>query len=245
MNIDWQLIGFGEEGWGPALLQAAWITLSVSLTAFAIGALLGSLLCWMQVAGSRWQKRLAGSYVVVFRGVPELLVIYLFYFGGREVVAFFGKALGFHGPFDVSGFVAGALAIGLISAASQSGVFRGAFYAIPPGTLEAARVTGMGRLMLFRRMIVPQALRTALPGMGNQWQSVIKESALVSVTGLVETLNQVATASGSTQEPFFFYAVGAVIYLIITSLSDRVFRGAEKMALHGQTTSPTRKGSRG
>lgn len=234
MNIDWQLIGFSDEGWGPALLNAAWITVSVSLTAFIIGAALGSLLCWMQVAGSRWQQRLAGSYIVIFRGIPELLMIYLFYFGGRQVVSFFGKALGFHGPFDISGFVAGAIAIGLISAASQSGVFRGAFYAIPKGTLEAATVTGMGKLVMFRRMIVPQALRTALPAMGNQWQAVIKESALVSVTGLVETMNQVATASGSTQEPFFFYAVGAVIYLIITSVSDLFFRSAEKMSLRGQ-----------
>ena len=99
---------------------------------------------------------------------------------------------------------------------------------------EAATVTGMGRLMMFRRMIVPQALRTALPGMGNQWQSVIKESALVSVTGLVETMNQISTASNSTQMPFFFYSVGAVIYLIITTCSDFIFRYVEKVAMRGQ-----------
>jgi len=150
------------------------------------------------------------------------------------VVSTVGTALGFPGPFDVNGFVAGAIAIGLISGAYQSGVFRGAFYAIPGGTLEAATVTGMGRLMMFRRIIVPQALRTALPGMGNQWQSVIKESALVSVTGLVETMNQVSTAANSTQMSFFFYSVGAVIYLIITTCSDMVFRYVEKFAMRGQ-----------
>ncbi|MET3815420.1 ABC transporter permease subunit [Pantoea sp. UYEF8] len=234
MNIDWQILGFGDEGWGGVLLSAAAVTVTVSLCAWLLGAVLGSVLCWMQIAGSRWQQRLAASYITLFRGVPELLVIYLFYFGGRQVVSTVGIALGLQGPFDVNGFVAGAIAIGLISGAYQSGVFRGAFYAIPKGTLEAATVTGMGRLMMFRRIIVPQALRTALPGMGNQWQSVIKESALVSVTGLVETMNQVSTAANSTQMSFFFYSVGAVIYLIITTCSDMVFRYVEKFAMRGQ-----------
>ena len=234
MNIDWQILGFGDEGWGGVLLNAAAVTVTVSLCAWLLGAVLGSVLCWMQIAGSRWQQRLAASYITLFRGVPELLVIYLFYFGGRQVVSTVGRALGLPGPFEVNGFVAGAIAIGLISGAYQSGVFRGAFYAIPKGTLEAATVTGMGRLMMFRRIIVPQALRTALPGMGNQWQSVIKESALVSVTGLVETMNQVSTAANSTQMSFFFYSVGAVIYLIITTCSDMVFRYVEKFAMRGQ-----------
>ena len=234
MDIDWQILGFGDEGWGGVLLSAAAVTVTVSLCAWLLGAVLGSVLCWMQIAGSRWQQRLAASYITLFRGVPELLVIYLFYFGGRQVVSTVCTELGLQGPFDVNGFVAGAIAIGLISGAYQSGVFRGAFYAIPKGTLEAASVTGMGRLMMFRRIIVPQALRTALPGMGNQWQSVIKESALVSVTGLVETMNQVSTAANSTQMSFFFYSVGAVIYLIITTCSDMVFRYVEKFAMRGQ-----------
>ncbi|MBP2199937.1 ABC transporter permease [Pantoea cypripedii] len=234
MNIDWQLLGFGDEGWGMALLRAAGVTFSVSLCAFVLGMLLGSLLCWMQLSGNRWQRKAANGYVIVMRGVPELLVIYLFYFGGRQVVAFFGEVLGLAGPFDVNGFIAGAVAIGLISGAYQSGVFRGAWYAIPKGTVEAAVVTGMTKMMMFRRIIVPQALKTAVPALGNQWQSVIKESALVSVTGLVETMSQVSSAAGSTQMPFFFYAVGAVIYLIITVISDQVFRNIEKYSLRGQ-----------
>lgn len=221
------LLGFGPEGWGHALLWAATTTVAVSLCAFAIGLLLGALLAWARIGGNPVLRWVAKTYGVVFRGVPDLLVIYLFYFGGRQVVATLARLIGIDGPVDVSGFAAGALAIGLISAAGQAEVLRGAYAVIPIGTLEAGLVGGMRRWTLFRRVIVPQGMVTALPGLGNQWQSVIKESALVSVTGLVETMREVTIASGSTDLPFLFYAAGAVIFLAITTLSSVVIRAAE------------------
>lgn len=230
---DLALLGFGEDGWGLVLAHAGLMTLAVSVAAFLCGLGLGTVLAWAQIAGNRGLAALARGYVVVLRGVPELLVIYLFYFGGRQVVTLVGTALGLPGPFDISGFVAGMLAIGLISAANQSEVLRGAWNAVPKGTVEAGRVVGMTPFVLFRRVIAPQAMVTALPGMGNQWQSVIKESALVSVTGLVETMRQVNVAAGTTQEHFLFYAAGAGIYLIITTLSDRLFALAERYSLRG------------
>jgi len=233
VQADLTLLGFGPEGWGHVLLRAGLMTLAVSVCAFALGLVLGTLVAWARIAGGRMTRALAEGYTVVLRGVPDLLVIYLFYFGGRQVVTTIGTALGFEGPFDISGFVAGMLAIGLISGASQSEVLRGAYQAIPRGTIEAGRVVGMTRWTLFRRVIAPQAMTTAIPGMGNQWQSVIKESALVSVTGLVETMRQVSVAAGSTQEHFLFYAAGAGIYLAITTLSDILFRIAEKRSLRG------------
>lgn len=230
---DLALLGFGDEGWGLVLVRAGLMTLAVSVAAFLWGLGLGMLIAWARIGGNAVLRALAEAYTVVLRGVPEILVIYLFYFGGRQVVTAVGTALGFAGPFDISGFVAGMLAIGLISAANQSEVLRGAWQAVPKGTVEAGRVVGMTRLTLFRRVIAPQAMVTALPGMGNQWQSVIKELALVSVTGLVETMRQVNIAAGTTQEHFLFYAAGAVIYLIITSLSDQLFRLAERRSLRG------------
>lgn len=231
---DIALLGFGPEGWGPALMRAGLMTLAVSLAAFACGLVLGSLIAWARLSGGPVTRRLAEAYVVVFRGVPDILVIYLFYFGGRQVVTAVGTTLGFQGPFDISGFVAGMLAIGLISAAGQSEVLRGAVQAVPPGTIEAGRVVGMSRVTLLRRVIAPQAMVTALPGMGNQWQSVIKETALVSITGLVETMRVVSVAAGTTQEHFLFYAAGGAIYLAITTLSDRIFALAERRSLRGQ-----------
>ena len=227
MFEDLALLGFGPEGWGRALLGAALVTAAVSGCAFLAGSVLGGLLAWAKLAGPPWLRRAADVYNVVLRGVPDLLVIYLFYFGGRQVVAALARLAGHDGPVEVSGFVAGALAIGLISAAGQAEVLRGAYGAIPRGTVEAGLVGGMGRWTLFRRVIVPQGMVTALPGLGNQWQSVVKESALVSVTGLVETMRAVTIAAGSTELPFLFYVAGACIFLAITTLSGLVFRAAE------------------
>ena len=227
------LLGFGPDGWGLVLVRAGLMTLAVSVAAFLFGLVLGTLVAWARIAGNKPLRALAQGYTVVLRGVPDLLVIYLFYFGGRQVVTAIGTALGLPGPFDISGFVAGMLAIGLISAASQAEVLRGAYQAVPIGTIEAGRVVGMGRLTLFHRVIAPQAMITALPGMGNQWQSVIKDTALVSVTGLIETMRQVTVAANTTQEHFLFYAAGGVVYLIVSTLSQQVFRLAERRSLRG------------
>ncbi|WP_420104041.1 ABC transporter permease [Bosea sp. (in: a-proteobacteria)] len=234
MDDSLTLLGFGPEGWGHALLNGGLTTLAVSACAFVLGLGLGTLLAWARIAGSATLQRFAQGYGVVMRGIPDLLVIYLFYFGGRQIASAVAKQFGHVGPVEISGFAAGCLAIGLLSAATQAEVLRGAYQALSPGTLEAARVTGMRRWTMFQRIIAPLALRTALPGLGNQWQSVIKESALVSVTGLVETLRAVTVAANSTELPFLFFLAGGAIYLAITTLSGFVFRIAEWRAMRGQ-----------
>lgn len=228
------LVGFGSGGWGSLLLQAGLMTLAVSMVAFLVGLLVGTLVAWARISGSAPVRALASAYVSVFRGVPDILVIYLFFFGGRQFLAALGTAVGLQAPFEVSGFVAGALAVGLISSASQSEVLRGAYQAVAKGTIEAGAVVGMTRLTLFRKVIAPQALVTAIPGLGNQWQGVVKDSAVVSVTGLVEIMRQVAIASGSTREYLLFAGAGAVLYLIITTVSDQVTRVAERSVRHGE-----------
>ncbi|WP_160003416.1 ABC transporter permease [Rhizobium sp. 18055] len=233
MQADIELLGFGPDGWGLALLRAGLLTVAVSICAFLCGLLIGTLVAWARVAGSWPLQKFAEGYTVVMRGVPDILIIYLFYFGGRQVLTAIVGLFGFPGPFEISGFVAGMLAIGLISGAYQAEVLRGAYQAVPKGTIEAGRVVGMGPFTLFRRVIVPQAMTTAIPAMGNQWQSVIKESALVSVTGLIEVMRQVSVAAGSTQEHFLFYAAGAVIYLIITTVSGQIFHLLERRSLRG------------
>lgn len=233
------LVGFGSAGWGWVFAQAGLMTLLVAFTAFGIGLMVGILVAWARVSGSKPVQIAASAYVSVFRGVPDILVIYLFFFGGRQAVTFVGTALGMQGPFEVSAFAAGALAVGLISSASQSEVLRGAYQAVPKGTIEAGVVVGMPPLTLFRRVIAPQALVTAIPGMGNQWQATVKDSAVVSITGLVETMRQVAIASGTTREYLLFAGVGAVIYLLITTFSDHIIRITERMVRYGEEVKVT------
>ena len=159
------------------------MTIAVSATAFALGSVLGALIAWARIEGNRPLQIAADAYVTVLRGIPDLLVIYLLYFGGSQALTAIAHVLGAKGFVGVNSFAAGAIAVGAISGAYQSEIFRGAYHAIARGELEAARSVGMSRPLLFRRIIVPQALRFAIPGLGNVWQLALKESALISVVG--------------------------------------------------------------
>ncbi len=227
------LVGFGPTGWGVLLVQAALMTLAVSLSAFAAGIGFGVLGAWAKLSRSLPARVAADAYTTVLRGVPDLLVIYLFYFGGSQVLSAVAHLFGAQGFVGMSGFMVGTLAVGLVSGAYETEVLRAAYRAIPTGEIEAARAVGMGRLLMLRRIIGPRLLRTALPGMSNIWQQVLKESALISVTGLVELMRETQVGAGSTRMPFDFYITGGLLYLVLTTLTGILFRGAERWSSRG------------
>jgi octopine/nopaline transport system permease protein len=226
-------LGFGPRGWGLALLQGALMTLAVSFAGLLIGAAIGGLVAWAKLSGVRAAGALGDAYAAIFRGVPELLVVYFVYFGSSALLTGLGHAVGYSGFLGVPSFLAGALAVGVISGAYQAEVFRGAFLAVAKGEIEAARAVGMGRWLMFRRIIAPQVLRFALPGLGNLWQVALKDSSLISVTGLAELMRVSQVASGSTRQPFIFYLAGGALYLVVTVISNRVFNQAEARATRG------------
>ena len=226
-------LGFGPGGWGAALLTATLMTLAVSVCAFFAGLGFGTLGAAAKVAGGPVLRGVANGYTTLMRGIPDLLVIYLFYFGGSAVLTQMASWLGGTGFFGLNGFMVGVLAVGIVSGAYQTEVLRGAYQSIPRGEVEAARVSGMGPGLMLRRITGPLALRTALPGMGNVWQMVLKESALISVTGLVDLMRQTEVAAGSTRLPFLFYAAAAGLYLLLTTVSAVLFRGAERTTRRG------------
>lgn len=226
MNL-FELFGFGEQGWGGVLLMSALMTLLVTLTSLAIGSVFGSLVAWAKLSRNLPARIAGDAYTTVFRGVPELLVIYLIYFGGSTLATAVGQYFGGEGFYGLPPFLAGAFAVGVISGAYQAEVYRGAYLAVSRGEIEAARAMGMPRAKLFHRIIVPQVLRFALPGLGNVWQLSLKDSALISVTGLAELMRTSQVGAGSSHQYFLFYIVGGALYLVMTGFSNKVFDAAE------------------
>jgi len=229
-----ELMGFGPNGWGPALLRATAMTLAVAFCGFLAGAAIGTLVAWGKLSRYLILRGLADGYTTVLRGIPDLLVIYLFYFGSSELLSKIARnVFNYHEFISLPALVVGPLAIGVVSGAYQAEVFRGAYQTIARGELEAAKSVGMHRFLMFRRIIAPQVLRYAIPGLGNVWQLVLKESALISVTGLVELLRQSQVGAGSTRRPFDFYITAALLYLAITWVSTVFFQKAETRSLRG------------
>ncbi len=221
------LLSFGADGWGRLILSAACTTLLLSLVALMMGAVVGSGVAAAKLSPQRWLRWLGESYSVVFRGIPELLVIYLFYFGGSGLITLVGQMFGADGFIEAPPFLIGALAIGLISGSYQGEVYRAARLALSKGEVEAAVAIGMPRWRIAQRILLPQVVRYALPGMSNVWQMSLKDSALVSVTGIVELMRASQVAAGSTRDYFTFYLIGGACYLVLTLVSNHAFRRAE------------------
>lgn len=228
-----ELLNFGPDGWGQPLLIATGMTLAVSVAGFALGSVFGAVGATAKLSDIRLARYCAGAYTTVLRGIPDLLVIYLFYFGGSAALTSIAAMFGSEGFVGAPTFLSGAAAVGVISGAYQTEVFRGAFNTLHRGELEAARSVGMHRWLMFRRVVLPQVLRVSLPGLGNVWQMVLKESALISVTGLVELLRQSQVAAGSTGRAFEFYLTACAIYLLIAVTTSKAFATAERSFSRG------------
>jgi octopine/nopaline transport system permease protein len=143
------------------------------------------------------------------------------------MLMFIARAFGYMGYVEINAFLTGMTAVGIISGAYSTEVFRGAALALPKGEIEAAKAIGMRPWLVFQRIMVPQILRLALPGLGNVWVSSLKETALISVTGLTEIMRQATICAGSTKEPLLFFLIAAGLYLFLVSFSIQVFRKAE------------------
>jgi len=236
ISAIFDLIGFGAKGWGAALLKAALTTFALSIAGFLAGAVLGGIAAFARLGAGPPARAIAYAYSALFRGVPDLLTIYLLYFGGSVGLTTVGRWFGAQGFIGLPAFATGVLALAVISGAYQAEVYRGAFLAIHRGELDAARAYGMSPWTMLRRIVAPQVLRYAIPGLGNVWQLVLKDSALVSVIGLVELMRQAQVGAGSTREPFVFYCSAAALYLAIAMISGSLFRHVERRGLRGVRT---------
>jgi polar amino acid transport system permease protein len=221
------------QGFADQLLLGAWMTVRVALGALAIGLVLGLLGATAKLSAWRSARALAGTYTTVIRGLPELLVVLIIYFGSSGLLTSVAEWFGHDEYVELSPYTAGVTALGLTFGAYATEVFRGALLAIPKGQIEAARAFGMGRVLTFRRIVLPQVWRIALPGLGNLFLVLLKDTSLVSVIGLDELMRKATIAVGFTREPFTFYLAAACLYLLITIVAMVGLQFAERAAQKG------------
>ena len=222
-----ELLAFGDTGWGDELYYATLMTIAVAITAMLIGFLFALIITPLKLSKNRFLNLIANTYTTIIRGVPELLVIYLFFFGGSAAVMFVASIFGYGEYIEINAFITGAFSIGIISGAYSTEVFRGAIQSIDKGQFEAANVLGLSKFGKFFKIILPQTLRLALPNLSNVWQITLKDTSLIMVTGLVEIMRQSYVAAGSTRDPLLFYSCAAVLYLFLTFLSMKLINRLE------------------
>ncbi len=221
------------QGFGDQLFFGAVMTLRVAAGALVLGLFLGLSGAVAKLSNSIIARAIAETYTTVIRGLPELLVVLIIYFGSSSILTAISAWFGDDTFVEVSPYMSGVVALGLTFGAYSTEVFRGAFLAIPAGQGEAARALGMHRWNVFRRVTMPQLWRIALPGLGNLFLVLLKDTSLVSIIGLEELMRQTKFAVGFTKEPFTFYFTAAMIYLLLTIITMRVLHAAEKRANRG------------
>ncbi len=207
------------SGYYASILQGALVTVGVSLAALLFAIVLGLLGAAAKLSGQRWLVGLATVYTTLIRGVPELVLMLLIFYGGTIGLNHVMEWAGSRRHVDINPFAAGVLTIGFIYGAYMTETFRGAILAIPRGQAEAAWAFGMGRVRTFVRITLPQMVRYALPGFTNNWLVLIKATALISLIGLQEMTYLAKQASAATREPFTFFLFAAALFLAYTSVS--------------------------
>ena len=228
------LLSFGPDGWGDEIFRGTLVTVALALATLPFGLLAGFLLALAKQSGEASLRLGADIYTTIFRGLPELLTLFLVYFGlpillNAILTGVFGAE-----PVDVNNFLAGMIALGVVFSAYASEVFFAAFKGIPEGQYEAGNALGLNRFKTFVTVILPQLIRHALPGLSNLWLILLKETALVSAIGLSDLLRQAAVAARVSKEAFLFFGTAFVIYLLLSILSSFGIGLTERWSKRGE-----------
>lgn len=207
------------EGFAPQILAGTLVTIELALSSLLGAVLLGLLAASAKLSQSRSLRTFATAYTTLIRSVPDLVIMLLLFFSLQMLLNRITDGLGF-AQVDIDPFIAGTVTLTFIYGAYFAETFRGAFLAVPAGQIEAATAYGMSSWRTFRRVLFPQMLRHALPGIGNNWQVLVKSTALVSIIGLSDVVKATQDAGKGSMQFFYFTLVGGLIYLAITSLSN-------------------------
>jgi histidine transport system permease protein len=221
------LSAFSLKGFGPLLLQGTWMTVKLSVMSLLLAIVLGLLGASAKLSKSALLRVPAQVYTTLIRGVPDLVLMLLIFYSLQTWLTTFTEAMEWD-YIEIDPFAAGVITLGFIYGAYFTETFRGAILAVPRGQVEAATAYGLSRAQRFRFVVFPQMMRFALPGIGNNWQVVLKATALVSIIGLADLVKASQDAGKSTYQLFYFLVLAALIYLVITSVSNFALRWAER-----------------
>lgn len=202
------------------LLAGTQVTIELALASVLLAVLLGLLGAWAKLSKSRIARKAAGGYTTLIRGVPDLVMMLVLFYGGQQLFNDLGRVTGWWGYVEINQFTAGVGTIGFIFGAYMTETFRGAVLAVPRGQIEAGIAYGMSNWQIFSRILWPQMVRYALPSFTNNWLVLIKSTALVSVIGLQDVVYNAFVAGRSVRQPFTFMVAVLIIYLILTAISD-------------------------
>jgi polar amino acid transport system permease protein len=226
------LLRFGPEGWGDEIAAGAWLTIRLAIATLPFGLLAGFLVALAKRSERAWLSAVGNLYSTVFRGLPELLTLFIVYYGGQMLLQKIVRVVS-DGPIEVNGFIAGVLALGVVFSAYASEVFLAAFGGIGRGQYEAAQALGLRRLPTMILVVLPQLFRLALPGLANLWLVLLKDTSLVSVIALSDLLRETYVAVGATKEPFLFYGVACLVYLAMSIVSSFGISAIERWSERG------------
>ena len=216
----WTLLSWGPEGWLDDIAYGALITIALALATLPIGLAIGFFIALAKQSEEPSLRLAANIYTTVFRGLPELVTLFLFFFGMPILLQHLVRYFRPDATIDVNSFVAGMIVLALIFSSYASEVFLSAFRAIPKGQYEGGYAIGLSNWLTMRKVIVPQLLRIAFPGLENCWLSLLKDTSLVSVVGLAETLRNASIAARVTKHAFLFFGVASLVFLALAVLSS-------------------------
>ncbi|EAS64882.1 Putative arginine ABC transporter, permease protein [Photobacterium angustum S14] len=195
------------------------MTVQLAFTSLAVGLVLAMLFAGGEMSRFRFVAWPTTALVTVLRGLPELLIVLFIFFGSGQILFYItGDYI------EISPFLSGVIALSLIFASYAAQTIRGAIKAVPKGQREAASALGISKARTFVAIIIPQAIRHALPGLTNQWLVLLKDTALVSLIGVTDLLKQAQLSSAATHESFTWYATAAAVYLVITLITQQIIK---------------------
>lgn len=228
------LFSYGEAGWGDELVAGLLVTIQLAFAALPAGLLLAFLAASASLSSVSALRAAGRAYTTTMRGLPEILTLFVVYNGvGLLLNSLYGWFGATDESVEFSPFAAGVIALGLVFGAFAGEVLRGAFQALDRGQVEAAVAAGMSRWLVFSRIKVPQIWRFALPGLGNLWINLLKDTALVSVIALDDLMRMTKVAAGYTKLPFSFYLAACLIYWGMSIGSEAVLARLERHANRG------------